>query len=75
MNILNYIQIYLGIGLVLMILLDLMQRNVEKMVDENEFKELKWNNNERIYMVLMWPFIVIGLIEILIKSNSNDSEE
>lgn len=72
MTILNYIQIYLVVGLFFSLTIDLMQRSVQKQFSEEELKELKLTNYERFLSIVIWPIILIGLIELIITSNKKD---
>jgi hypothetical protein len=66
MPFLYYITIYLGIGTLIMVILDILHRLVKDVVDE-EFKE-GYENWERIYIILTWPIFMFSLIRSIIKN-------
>ena len=66
MTLLYYIATYLGIGAIIMVILDLLHRLVKDQVDE-EFKE-GYANWERIYIILTWPTFMFSLIISIIKN-------
>lgn len=66
MTLLYYIATYLGIGAIIMVILDLLHRLVKDQVDE-EFKE-GYVNWERIYIILTWPTFIFSLIRSIIKN-------
>ena len=66
MTLLYYIATYLGIGAIIMVILDLLHRLVKDQVDE-EFKE-GYVNWERIYIILTWPTFMFSLIRSIIKN-------
>lgn len=66
MPFLYYITTYLGIGTLIMVILDILHRLVKDVVDE-EFKE-GYENWERIYIILTWPIFMFSLIRSIIKN-------
>lgn len=66
MPLLYYITTYLGIGTLIMVILDILHRLVKDVVDE-EFKE-GYENWERIYIILTWPIFMFSLIRSIIKN-------
>ena len=66
---LKYISIYLFVGLIIMVILDIMHKMVEDVIDD-EFKE-GYTNWERIYIMVMWPVFTYSLISQIIKDKQN----
>lgn len=62
----KYGSTYLIIGTCLMLVLDLMHRQVKHLIDE-EFKE-GYANWERLYIIFMWPVFLIGLVREIFKA-------
>ena len=69
------IQIYLLIGLVLMLLFDLMHYATRRIVPEEVYNETRYTNPERVYTIVLWPIVLYTLAIAIIKSKrSNDDE-
>lgn len=69
MDFIYYILIYLGVGSILMLILDVLHSIVKDVVDE-EFKE-GYQNWERIYIISTWPVFMFSLIKSIIFNKQN----
>lgn len=69
------IQVYLLIGLVLMLMFDLMHYATRRIVPEEVYNETRYTNPERVYTIVLWPIVLYTLMIAIIKSKrSNDDE-
>lgn len=61
MTLLNYISIYLLVGVILMIFFDWVNR---KLIDDGYDEENlgHFNNLERVYVILLWPYSLLVFI-------------
>ena len=67
MTLYNYIGIYLAIGTVIMLILDITFSKVKDMIPE-EF-QVGYTNPERVYIIFVWPIFSYNLIKSVIKGN------
>lgn len=70
MEYLYYIAVYLGIGAIFMLILDILHNMVKDVIDD-DFKE-GYKNWERIYIILTWPAFIFSLIKTSISSKQNE---
>jgi hypothetical protein len=66
---LYYIAIYLGIGALFMLILDIMHKMVQDVIDD-EFKE-GYKNWERVYIIITWPAFIFSMFKSAIESKQN----
>lgn len=67
MNLFNYVSIYLLVGLIIMVVLDVMHHMVKHLVDD-EFKG-GYKNWERLYIILAWPTFMYSLVKTIVNNN------
>jgi Trk-type K+ transport system membrane component len=72
MSIFTYAQIYLGLGIFFMLVLDLMHQGTKNAVDSETFEKNRYTNSERLYVVLLWPIVIYSLLTVAFGFNTMD---
>lgn len=48
--------------MLIMLTLDLMHRAIKSRVDEKDYESMGYTNFERLYLILLWPLVMVGVI-------------
>jgi Trk-type K+ transport system membrane component len=72
MSIFTYAQIYLGLGIFFMLVLDLMHQGIKNAVDDETFEKNRYTNAERLYVVFLWPIVIYSLLTVAFGFNTMD---
>lgn len=75
MPILKYITLYLTVGFIILIVLDLMHRSTKSFTTPEDYQKNAYNNIERLYVTVAWPLILLGLLTALFNPRQDDDAE